>query len=308
MKKVIDNTFSINQILETLNSGDILFLKNGIYKEKIEIIKDGITIIGESKENVILSNNDYFHKIMSDWNECNTFRTYTVYIGADNITLENLTIENTSTPSEIYGQAVALHADGNNLIYNNIIIRSAQDTIFTGPLPLDLSERHEGFLREMFLKGTRSVQIYNNCDIYGDVDFIFGCAQALFNRCNIISIADKIKKNHYISAPAHYKDDPFGYLFYKCNIINEDESPLYLGRPWRDYGKAAFIDCNLGDILPCGYSNWLTHREKTAKFYEYTKDKDLSNREKWINILNEDEAIKYVKEYLAYINYKEELI
>ena len=48
-------------------------------------------------------------------------------------------------------------------------------------------------------------------------------------------------------------------------------------------------------------------RENTARFYEYSPNLNTSDRVKWANILNKDEADKYVKDYLAYINYKEEL-
>ena len=122
---------SINQILKTVNPGDILILEDGIYKEKIEVWVPNITIKAQNKHKAIISNNDYYHKIMPNNNECNTFNTFSLYIGADNITLENLIIENTSTPSSIYGQAVALHVDGNKFKCYDCIIRSAQDTLFT---------------------------------------------------------------------------------------------------------------------------------------------------------------------------------
>ena len=128
-----------------------------------------------------------------------------------------------------------------------------------------------------------------------------------FNRCNIISLNDSKRSIHYISAPAHPKEDKFGYLFYKCNIINEGKANLYYGRPWRDYGCSAFIDCYSKDITPEGFNNWVMERENTARFYEYSPNLNTSDRVKWANILNKDEADKYVKDYLAYINYKEEL-
>ena len=99
----------------------------------------------------------------------------------------------------------------------------------------------------------------------------------------------------------------YGYLFYKCNVISENECSVYLGRPWRDYGTAAFIDCTIGKhIDPRGGNKWdITNRDKTARFYEYSKNIDLSKREKWINELNEDDAKKYVNNFFKYINYKE---
>ena len=165
MRYEITPSNSINETLLLLHEGDTLFLKNGIYKEKVKVLISNINIIGESKENTIIENKDFFHKIMPDFNECNTFRTWTLYVGGDNVNISNLTIKNLSTPSKKYGQAVALHVDGNYFVANNLNIESAQDTLFTGPLPKDLQKRHIGFLEETFRRDRKSNQKYINCDI-----------------------------------------------------------------------------------------------------------------------------------------------
>lgn len=296
---IIDNTMSINSVLSTCKSGDTIFLKEGIYNEKVNIFNDNIKIVGENAENTIIRNNDYFHKILNDGNEANTFRTFTCLITGKNVSLSNLTIENNSLPSSKYGQAVALHACGDNLICENVILKSAQDTLFTGPLPKDLIERYTGFLLKEQLNPKGTKQIYKNCKIYGDTDFIFGCSQALFINSDIISIG-----KGFLAAPAHAKEMKYGYLFYKCNLISENNADgTYLARPWRDYGTAAFIDCNIGKHIDSkGFNKWDgTNRDKTARFYEYSSNVDLSNREKWINILNKDEANLYVKDFLNMI-------
>jgi len=301
---IIDNTMSINSVLSTCKSGDTIFLKEGIYNEKVNIFNDNIKIVGENAENTIIRNNDYFHKILNDGNEANTFRTFTCLITGKNVSLSNLTIENNSLPSSKYGQAVALHACGDNLICENVILKSAQDTLFTGPLPKDLIERYTGFLLKEQLNPKGTKQIYKNCKIYGDTDFIFGCSQALFINSDIISIG-----KGFLAAPAHAKEMKYGYLFYKCNLISENNADgTYLARPWRDYGTAAFIDCNIGKHIDSkGFNKWDgTNRDKTARFYEYSSNVDLSNREKWINILNKDEANLYVKDFLNMIGYKNE--
>lgn len=297
---------SINDTLKKCSKNDEILLSKGIYNEKITISIEGISLIGESKENVIITNKDHFYKIMDDFNECNTFRSYTVAVTSDNVKIKNLTIENSSIPCEKYGQAVALHSDGNNFLCENVILKSEQDTLFTGPLPKDLIIRHQGFLKKEFLKGRITKQIYSECDIYGNVDFIFGSAVALFTNCNIISV----KRNgpvqeSYITAPSHDKDMEFGYLFYKCKLINKTESKdvTYLSRPWRDYGTVAFINCELDDhINPSGFINWgNTERFKTARYYEYNDSIDLTQRVKWAHILTKDEAKKYCNDFMEYL-------
>ncbi len=311
MKYIINNSNSINKILSKCNSGDILFLKNGIYKEKVEIYSNGITIIGESKENVIITNNDYYHKIMPDNNECNTFRTYTLYVNSDNVKIENLTIENSSVPSSKYGQAVALHVDGDNFYGDNLIIKSAQDTLFTGPMPQNLIDRYQGFQPDSHLLGKETKQIYNNCLIIGDVDFIFGGSTALFYQCQIHSLlknTSPFETNGYCCAPSHSLETRFGYLFYKCNFTcDKGTKNVFLARPWRDYGYATFIDSDYAEhIVPEGFNKWNnTNRDKTARFYEYSTKYDLSKRVPWAHILTENEKEIYIYEYFKYINFKE---
>ncbi len=297
----INDSISINNALKNAKSGDTIYLKNGIYNEKIVISVDNITIIGENIDKTIIRNNDYFHKILDDNNEANTFRTYTCLVTGKNVKISNLTIENTSLPSKKYGQAVALHACGDGFLCENVCLKSAQDTLFTGPLQKDLIERYTGFLRADQLIPDSTSQVYKGCKIYGDTDFIFGSSQALFIDCDIISIG-----NGFVCAPAHAKEMKYGYLFYNCNIISTTDCNVYLGRPWRDYGCAAFINCKLGKhIDPKGFNKWdNTNRDKTARFYEYSEGIDLSKRERWIHLLNKDEANQYADEFFKLINYK----
>lgn len=303
----VDNTVSLNKFIKNCVDGDIIKLKAGIYKEKVEIYNKNITLIGEDKEKTIITNNDYYHKILDDFNECNTFRTYSVYVGGDNVTFKNLTIENSNNKSHIFGQAVALHVNGNNFTCENCIIRSAQDTLFTGPLPQDLIERHKGLIiKPEQLLGTPSKQKYLKCTIIGDVDFIFGCATALFEECDIISVArNKVnnKIDGFICAPSHPKELEYGYLFYKCNLLCEvGVDNVYLGRPWRDYGAAAFILCNMDKhINPEGYDPWNANRASTCRFIEYTENADLNSRKSWINILTKEKALEYVEHFYDFL-------
>ena len=300
------NDQSINSILKKMHAGDTLILEDGLYREKIDILTDGITLKARNPHQAILSWNDYYHKIMPDGNECNTFRTYTVYIGGDQVTLEGIVIENKAVPSAIYGQAVALHVDGNRFNCLNCLNKGAQDTLFLGPLPNDLCKRYQGFYPPERLKGTPSKQYYKNCMIFGDVDFIFGCATALFEDCTIHSIQRESKNYAYISAPSHSSDVPYGFLFYHCHFSSEEKRPSsFLSRPWRDYGCAAFIECQMDShILGKGFDPWNNSgREKTARFIEYSPNVDLSARVPWSHQLTEKQALSYVKNFKDYLSF-----
>ena len=300
----LNPTNSINETIKKMSNNDILLLNDGIYNEKIFINIDNIYIKAKNPHKAIIQNNDYYHKIMDNNNECNTFGTYTVYIGSNNVKLEGIHIKNLSTPSKVYGQAVALHVDGNKFICDNCIIESAQDTLFTGPLPKDLRLRYKGFHKEEILKSSTSFQVYQNCKIIGDVDFIFGCATALFENCEIESINNDSKTPSFISAPAHDIDQPYGYLFINNKFINHKHT--YLSRPWRDYGCAAFINNDLGlNIVPEGFNKWNgTERDKTARFYEYSPNENLSERVVWSHQLSKEKSDEYTRNFLEYIEYE----
>ncbi len=59
-------------------------------------------------------------------------------------------------------------------------------------------------------------------------------------------------------------------------------------------------------INPLGFNKWdNTNRDKTARFYEYTENVDLSMREKWVHILNKDEKEKLKDEFFKLVNFND---
>lgn len=83
-----------------------------------------VEFIGESVENTIITYDDH-----ANINKMGTFRTYTVKVEGNSITFKNLTIENNAAR---LGQAVALHTEGDKLVFINCRILGNQDTIYTG--------------------------------------------------------------------------------------------------------------------------------------------------------------------------------
>ena len=83
-----------------------------------------VDFIGESVENTIITYDDH-----ANINKMGTFRTYTVKVQGNNITFKNLTIENNAAR---LGQAVALHTEGDKLVFINCRLLGNQDTIYTG--------------------------------------------------------------------------------------------------------------------------------------------------------------------------------
>lgn len=224
----------------------VIFIKKGTYKEKLIIPQwlRNIELCGEDMNETIITYDDHANiKTQERPNGIGTFRTYTLKIEANDITLKNLTIENNSAR---LGQGVALHTEGDRLIFINCRFIGHQDTVYTG-MPYT----------RLFFKG---------CYICGTTDFIFGPSTAWFEECAIESLV-----NSYVTAASTPADAAYGYIFNNCRLIAKDGvDKVFLGRPWRDYGYTLFMNCDLGaHIRPEGWHHWEKQRENTARYLEY---------------------------------------
>ena len=248
----------------------VIYIKKGTYKEKLIIPSwlQNIELCGESKEETIITYDDH-----ANINKMGTFRTYTLKVEGNDITLKDLTIENNSAR---LGQAVSLHTEGDRIKVVNCRIIGHQDTIYTG------------------VAGTRLY--FNGCYICGTTDFIFGPSTAWFEDCTIESLV-----NSYVTAASTPKDQPYGYIFNNCRLTaTEGIDQVYLGRPWRDYGYTLFMNCELGrHIRPEGWHHWEKQREQTARYLEYNNRGEGAKPQErvgWSRQLTKKEAAKITPE------------
>lgn len=277
------NIKTINFAISHINEPTIIELVDDFYNEKVIIDKDNLTFKGNGK--TIISYNDNYTKLDEKRCELLTVRTHTVIVKSDNVTFQDLTIENNAGRSYEAHQAVALHLYGNNITLNNCIIKGSQDTLFTGPLPKDLQKRYEALLPEderVYQK--KAKHFFNNCTIIGDIDFIFGGGEDYFNECTIYCLNNNDKPS-YICAPSH--EEEYGMTFDNCKIIGEaKKESVFLARPWREKGKVTFINCYLDDIInPLGFDDWGKDHDK-IRFFEINSSGPGANknqRVKWIN-------------------------
>lgn len=274
----------LQQALDSAPKDAFVHLAAGIYRQKIVIRTPGLTIVGQGAENTILIFDDYAQKLDEQGREYITFRTYTLAVCADGVRMEQLSIVNDARSPEKKGQEVALTVYGDDFRMEHCRLTSTQDTLFLGPLPPDLIDRYDGFLMDELRQNRLLCQTFRNCLIEGTVDFIFGCGNALFENCEIRSLADA-RDIGYIAAPAHSRNQTEGFLFQNCRLTCEEgvtPGSIYLARPWRDYGLTTFRDCAMDrHIAPAGFDKWNdTHRDQTARFYETPT---VPGRASWIN-------------------------
>ncbi|MBR2765161.1 MAG: pectin methylesterase [Blautia sp.] len=162
-----------------------IMIAPGVYKERLSITRSNLTIRGAGAENTVITSGLGGYEILSDGIKRGTFRTQTVFVHAHDVTIENLTIENTAGPGRIAGQAIALYADGDRLLFDSLRLLGHQDTLFCGPLP-EKEVEPGGFRGPLeFAPRINGRQYYRNCLISGNIDFIFGSATAYFEQCEI---------------------------------------------------------------------------------------------------------------------------
>ena len=275
---------NLQAVFDGAEENTVIRLSPGVYRQKTVIRVPGLTLVGAGSDRTILVYDDYARKMDEQGREYNTFRTYTLAVCADGVTMKDLSVVNDSLHPERKGQEVALSVVGNDFRMENCVLTSTQDTLFAGPLPPDLIERYDGFLRDELRRGGAMNQSFTRCRIEGTVDFIFGCGSAMFDRCEIRSLQDA-RDIGYVAAPAHSLTQTEGFLFRNCDFTFENgvtPGSIFLARPWRDYGLARFENCSYGrHIADDGFDKWNdTRRDLTARFYETPA---VSGRVPWVN-------------------------
>jgi pectinesterase len=264
---------AINAVPSFQEKETLIFIRKGMYKEKLVLEKDkiNVTFIGEDPFNTILTYDDYASKKNENGTDIGTSGSYSFAIVGDHFKAKNITFENSAGP---VGQAVAVKIEGDKAIFNNCRFLGFQDTLFTSS------------------KGTKNY--FKNCYIEGTTDFIFGYATVLFENCSIHS-----KKNSYITAASTPEDTTFGYVFKNCKLTADPNvTEVYLGRPWRPFAKTVFIACEMGKHIRAeGWHNWSKpEAEKTAFYAEYKCTGEGFQPEKrviWSHQLTKSEAKKY---------------
>ena len=165
---------SVNEAIKSIPDGnETIFIKKGIYKERVEITVDNITLIGENNKETVITEGFYALMPMPDGSRRGTFRSYTFLVHADNFSAYNITFENSSGFGKDVGQAIAVYAEGDHIIFKNCRMLGHQDTLFTGPLPLK-EKQPGGFTGPtQFCERIPGHQLYEDCYICGEIDFIF---------------------------------------------------------------------------------------------------------------------------------------
>jgi len=267
----------------------IIYLKKGVYKEKIVVdaTKNNITLIGADKATTIITYNDHAGTRLENGDTLNTWTCATMLVYGNNFHAAHITVENNAGFTA--GQAVALRVEGNRASFFDCNMTGFQDVLF--------------------LSGSGVKHYFDSCYIEGTTDFIFGASTAVFNRCHIHS-----KKNSHITAASTNSIIPFGFVFFDCQLTADSTiNKVSLGRPWSPTASVTYVRCELGKhIIPEGWNNWKNpNNEATARYAEYHNygpGADTTKRVNWSKQLSDEAIKKYTIENILgtwkpYVNY-----
>lgn len=274
---------TINEALKAMKAQTaetyVIKIKAGTYREKLTIDVPNVLMIGEGNPKIVYDDAEGTPLRAGDTN--GNKKTYTMECGTVKITekaknfqaigitfANDFPTEEARVDKRVGGsvQAFAMTNEADESSFYNCRFLGRQDTLYAN----------------------KGKQYYKDCYIEGDVDFIFGQATAVFEKCEIKSLMRAVAndgKAHsvgYVTAPSTLATDK-GYLFYKCHLTSDIESPHYalLGRPWhpsseqREVNSAAtFRECKID--TPMKEKAWNSMKNKYATFqpednrlYEY---------------------------------------
>jgi len=189
-----------------------------------------------------------------------------------------LTIQNTAGPDA--HQAVTFRSTSDLSVIENCEFLGNQDTLYAYSLR----------------------QFYKSCRIQGNVDFIFEFSTAVFQDSQILVRPRQLdpEKGENNAVTAHGRTDPAqatGFVFQNCYINGTNEYMAlykskpqvhknYLGRPWKEYSRTVFINCNLEALVtPEGWMPWNGDLGLKTLYYEELQNSgqgsNLSKRVTW---------------------------
>lgn len=283
------------------NSKKVISLAAGTYREKIEITKPNIEIVGADKESTIIEWDSLYG--LTDPNGfvqvTDSTATLNVRDAAENCKISNVTISNYWNNATVFDQAfgynysehraLALLVQADKFSMDNCKLLGYQDTV-------------------EFMSGRQYIA---NTYIQGTTDFIFGTNNTTyFYQCQIHSIdAGKVKTFDENNAPIEYNTDggyitafkgcnkgasdsvEYGAIFDACDFTADqkvlDAQNTAIARPWGAYAAVMVMNSNLGGhISKNGYvqgdsknkryvsMSGINPTDATVKFFEYNNTGD----------------------------------
>ncbi|KAJ6795528.1 pectinesterase precursor [Iris pallida] len=215
----------------------VIYIKQGAYFENIEVVKHktNLMFIGDGIEKTLIKAS---RNVVDGWT---TYSSATVAVVGNGFLARDLTIENGAGPSK--HQAVALRSNSDLSAFYRCRFVGYQDTLYVH------SQR----------------QFYRECEVYGTVDFVFGNAAVVLQKCSLFARRPDPKQKNIFTAQG--REDPnenTGISIQQCKLAAaadlvpvQAEFKTYLGRPWKMYSRTVIMQSNIGGLVdPAGWLEW----------------------------------------------------
>ena len=274
----------------------VIYLKKGVYEEKVRITHPNVHLIGEGYNDTIVTYGNASGTMKPDQSGTwGTSGSASVLISdtatgfyAEGISFRNSFdyIHDNTVDAK---QAVALYCQADEAVFNKCHFFGYQDTLE--------------------VKGGR--QLFYDCLVEGSVDYIFGYySTTVFANCEIRSIY-RGQQGGYIAAfqgcdgTVGEKTTKYGCVFANCNITageGVNNSTFSLARPWRQDSTVTYIGCEIGaHIRKNGsessgrYVSMSGNSAANAHFYEYGNygEGAITEAVLGVTMLTKDQALEY---------------
>ncbi|XP_024975259.1 probable pectinesterase/pectinesterase inhibitor 41 [Cynara cardunculus var. scolymus] len=254
----------------------MIYVTAGVYEEYVNIPKNKLylMIIGDGINQTVITGN---HSVVDGWT---TFNSATFIVTAPYFVAVNITIRNTA--GAIKHQAVALRNGADLSTFYSCSFEGYQDTLYAHSLR----------------------QFYRECDVYGTVDFIFGNAAVVFQKCNLYPRQPMSGQFNAITAQG--RTDPgqnTGTCIQNCNIQAAEDlgsTKTYLGRPWKEYSRTVYMKTFMDSSIDGeGWRAWSGEFALNTSYYAEFENSgpgsDTRERVDWegFHIINATEASNF---------------
>ncbi|MCO5582259.1 hypothetical protein L7F22_036151 [Adiantum nelumboides] len=260
----------------------VIYIKEGLYNETVRIpyTKPCLTFVGDGVGKTVITGN-----LNAQMLGVSTYDTATVAVDGDEFIAYNLTIENTAHPDR--HQAVALRVGSDRSAFYHCAFLGHQDTLYAHSLR----------------------QYYQNCRIEGTIDFIFGNAAGVFQKCEVLIRPGRIASSVVTAQGRTDAAQTTGFVLEDCMIngtkefmevflLNPKKYKVYLGRPWKRYSRTIYKGSWIeGIVRPEGWRPWRGDFALSTLFYgEYNNTgigANVTGRVKWVEEIPYSLAMLY---------------
>ncbi|WP_461633849.1 pectinesterase family protein [Labilibaculum euxinus] len=190
----------------------VIFVKNGVYNEKIRIKQDYLTIRGESRDSTIIQ----YAQLREDWQKNRDYiGPAVINIHADDIILDNLTIKNTQP--RLGPHAFTIYGTGTRTIITNCNVTS------NGGDTVSLWNYKEG------------MYYHDNCCFEGGVDFVCPRGWCYISNSSFKELMNTAAVWHAATTNKNQK-----FVLSNCEFMGVDS--FYLARHHYD-AQFYFLNC-----------------------------------------------------------------